>query len=852
MSAQYKARQRRRKSQLQTAKSASTSGAATPAGAVSALGVGSAAGAQRAAGREDVTVQVAVPGPFYGALDYQSPIAELEPQLAWSCEPMVGQLPASDDACLAQAEQLSDPLALAERQADTVPSAARLETILQPGMRLQLPLGRRQVVGVVMSLNQSTAAAGMQLRPISAILEQQPVLSKQLLKLAQWAADYYQYPLGEVVLSFLPRKLRTLDAKLSSSVSVSPTQADAQGSVVELAKNKSQDAAAAVARDCLAVDALKLNAEQAQAVNSLQQNTGFQVSLLWGVTGSGKTEVYLHALHKILNAAKQALVLVPEISLTPQTVQRFSTRFNVPVHVWHSKLTPKQQYESWLQQRTQEPCIVIGTRSACFSPLPNLGIIIIDEEHDLSFKQASKWRYHARDVAVMRARFANIPLLLGTATPSLESLHNALQGRYQLLRLSQRATGAAAVQWHVIDQTQRKQQYGLSEALLKKIKQCMDTGKQALVFLNRRGYAPLLRCLRCGWHASCKHCDRRMTLHHYSKRLLCHHCLARQNIPAVCPSCKQTEPVTIGLGTERLELALKELFPEKNILRIDRDTTRRKGMLEQSLSDATSAKADILLGTQMLAKGHHFPQVALVVILEADGGLFSADFRGPEHLGQLLVQVAGRAGREKYKGEVVLQTYHPQHPYLKLLIEHGYAEFSKQLLQERRAHAMPPHYYYVLIRTEAKLAADAQTGLRLAKRHLQARWQAMQGHYQAEIAAIVGQAADDTAVSHTTLAAHCSQPALTSAQSGGASPHRVETELLRCGQVEQSEIIQIQGPVPAPMERADDRYRAQLLLQSVSRPLLQKLIAGLGAFLQGQRSLRKLRWSIDVDPHDMN
>ena len=732
-------------------------------------------------------VQVALAGPFYGGLDYALPSTSVN----------------LNSAAAGAAVGTADLLCAAGIAA------------LQVGMRVQVPLGRRQLVGVVTALGQEPRYALDKLRPIMQVLDSQPIIPPVLMRLAVWGANYYHYPLGEVLLSMLPQRLRkpeVLPAEFFKELEASREAVDLQSQGSGQAGANNIEKNSSVQSGLLSQDEHEATAEQRQVLQGIKLHSGFKSHVLWGVTGSGKTEVYLQLIHQVLQRGQQALVLVPEISLTPQTVARFTERFKVPVLVRHSKLTPKAQLLSWQLQARTGAAIIIGTRSAVFTPAPNLGLIIIDEAHDSSFKQMSKWRYHARDVAVMRAKFTDIPLLLGTATPSLETLHNIERQRYKMWSLKKRATGAKAVQWRVIDQTQTKLQHGLCQPLLAVIKQHLESAGQVLIFLNRRGYAPVLRCLHCGWHAQCSACDSAMTLHYTPRHLLCHHCLERQRVPKVCPKCQQTEPVCVGQGTERLEEGLQALFPGESVVRIDRDTTQRKGELEKRLAQAADGQARILLGTQMLAKGHHFPELSLVVILDIDSAFYSVDFRSLEHLGQLLVQVAGRAGRMQRQGEVALQTHQPQNPLLQVLLQQGYAAFAQELLQQRKQHALPPFNYQILWRAQAKTAAAAKRALLFAKEYLQARSQKL-GLINFE------------------------KPEIEKQNEGSQS---IDAQQL-----------QILGPVPAPMERCDNMYRAQLLIQSDSRAVLSALHQGAAQAMQQEPTLRAVRWSIDVDPVDL-
>jgi primosomal protein N' (replication factor Y) len=533
----------------------------------------------------------------------------------------------------------------------------------------------------------------------------------------------------------------------------------------------------------------RLNPAQQQAVDAIGEHlNGFQPLLLEGVTGSGKTEVYLQAIEQVLATDRQVLVLVPEIGLTPQLLERFRRRFPLPIALLHSGLNDTERLCAWLMAREGKSPIVIGTRSAVFTPLPNIGLIIVDEEHDPSFKQQDGFRYSGRDVAVVRAQRHRIPIILGTATPSLESLHNALQGRYLHLDLPERAGTAVHPAIHLLDVRQQQMEEGLSAPLQKAMHQHLDSGGQVLLFLNRRGYAPTLLCHDCGWVSHCRRCDAHMTYYARSGRLRCHHCGAEHPVPAQCPDCGNLDLRPVGQGTERIEQVLKQLFPDTGIVRIDRDSTRRKGAMDALLAEVHSGEGRILIGTQMLAKGHHFPNVTLVGILDADQGLFSIDFRAGERMAQLIVQVAGRAGRADKPGTVLIQTHVPDHPLLRLLVEKDYAHFARATLKERKEAHMPPFSHLALLRAEA-VDRNAPSA------------------YLMEAKALAEQLPHDG--------------------------------------------IWLLGPVPAPMERRAGRNRAQLLLQADSRQALHKLLHTWARQLEGIKSGRKVRWSLDIDPGEL-
>jgi primosomal protein N' (replication factor Y) len=531
------------------------------------------------------------------------------------------------------------------------------------------------------------------------------------------------------------------------------------------------------------------NPDQAAAVERILAGGGaFAVYLLEGVTGSGKTEVYLRVIESVLDRGRQALVLVPEIGLTPQTLERFRQRLPVAVVALHSGLGDRERLSAWLAARDGRARVVVGTRSAVFVPLREPGVVIVDEEHDGSFKQQEGFRYSARDLAVVRARQEGLPLVLGSATPSLESLHNAGLGRYAHLLLPRRATGAGSPSLTLVDLRRRPVRHGLSEPLLAAVAGRIGRGEQSLLFLNRRGFAPALLCHDCGWVAPCPRCDAHLTLHRGAGVLRCHHCGAERGVPRECPTCRSPELRAVGSGTERLEVSLHDAFPTARIARIDRDSVRAKGALEAAFNRVRAGEADILIGTQMLAKGHDFPRVTLVGIVDADGGLFSADFRASEHLAQRILQVAGRAGRGERPGEVLIQSHFPDHPLLRALLAEGYPGFAARALAERRAAGLPPLAFAALLRAEAAGAGVATGFLDEARAAFLAR----------------------------------------------AGP-----------------TLQVLGPVPAPMERRAGRRRSQLLLIAPSRGVLHRALDEALPAIDALDSGRGVRWSLDVDPVEL-
>ncbi len=714
-----------------------------------------------------------------------------------------------------------------DRLFDYLPPADCDPADLQVGARVLIPFGKRQLVGVLLAIEHNSAVDTDKLKQVIEILDRQSLLSDADLRLLRWASLYYHHPPGEVMAiafpaalrqgrpallpqqrffglsplgqSTLPEQLRrapkqqALLSLLQTSGVCLPGAALAQhkialkalldkGFVIEQAAD--QSVAVAMTKPSLAA-----NPDQQAAIDAVIANLGkFAVSLLDGVTGSGKTEVYMQIIAKVLAQGKQVLVLLPEISLTPQLEQRFLQRFAVNMVSTHSKLTDKQRLQAWLSMQQGQAAIMLGTRSALFTPLQRPGLIILDEEHDSSFKQQEGFRFSARDVAIARAKGLGIPVLLGSATPSLESIANVAQGRYQLLDLPRRAGHASAPSFQLLDIRNKRLQAGLSDALLTEIHATLAKNQQALIFLNRRGYAPVQICHGCGWVSRCLRCDANLVIHAAERLLRCHHCGSEQALPKHCPACKTGELQALGLGTERIEQTLSALFPDKAVVRLDRDTTQRKGSLEQYLEQINDGQADIILGTQMLAKGHHFPAVTLVAILDIDSGLFSIDYHGSERLAQLIVQVAGRAGRADHAGKVLLQTRHPQHPLLDTLLSKGYRAFAQGALEERRQAGLPPFSYQALMRVQANSIEEPQQFL------------------------------------------HAVCQAISALGAG-------KTQVL--------------GPVAAPMARRAGLFRFQLLLQSPQRKDLHHLLDRLLPAIYALKESKKVRWSLDVDPLDL-
>ena len=613
------------------------------------------------------------------------------------------------------------------------------------GSRVKVPFGRRTLIGFYLAPLAHTVTNDYALKDVDEVLDQQPLWADDIWQLICWAADYYHHSLGEVAANALPTLLRKgaaasyppveyialtkVGAELDSEQMKRAQKqqalihllqrgpqprtvvkaADISATVIKAAEEKGwverQQRVPAIDETPWQLDSdnqpLTLNQQQAIAVTTINQQQKHAAMLLQGITGSGKTEVYLQAMTPVLKRGQQVLVLVPEIGLTPQTLRRFQQRFDVPIVMLHSALNDSERLQAWLDSQTGKAAIIIGTRSAVFTPCKELGLIIIDEEHDLSFKQQDGFRYHARDIAIKRAQLLDIPIVMGTATPSLETLNNAVSQRFHWLKLDQRAGGAEQVKHQLLDIKGQKVVAGISEPLEQQIADELSKGNQVLLFLNRRGFAPALMCHECGWIAQCQRCDAYYTVHKSLYQLHCHHCGSQRPIAKQCNDCGSSHLMTHGVGTEQLENALQQSFPDYGVLRIDRDSTRRKGELGKQLQAAADSRYQILVGTQMLAKGHHFPNVTLVALLDVDGALYSADFRAAERLAQLFTQVAGRAGRAKKAGKVVLQTHHPEHDLIQDLLNNGYQDFALTALAERQAAQLPPYGHMGLFRVES-------------------------------------------------------------------------------------------------------------------------------------------------------
>ena len=725
-----------------------------------------------------------------------------------------------------------------------VPSGMPQPTV---GARVVVPFGNSKTIGVVLGNDRPEDTS--RTKPLIELLDTEAVLPKELIQVALWLASYYQHPIGEVCVSLLPTLARrgkpmTLPGEEAWVCAPDLTLAEAHTAIARAARQialfdylyaatnpdgqfASRPAAnttpkttpittqelreAGFARALINAlhekklieqraqvpgptlietepKGLDLTSEQNQALTKLLKDQHhYATHLLYGVTGSGKTEVYLQAITEVLQRGRQVLVLIPEIALTPQTLARFRNRFGAAVAL-HSQIGDTERMRVWLRCRDGLEPLLIGTRSAILTPFRNLGLIIVDEEHDPSFKQGDGLRYSARDLAVKRARDLNIPLLLGSATPALETLHNALSGRYKLSSMVTRPGGAELPKMRILDIRGVRLTEGLSPELVSLIAKHIDAGNQALVFLNRRGYAPTYLCGSCQWQACCPQCEARFTLHNNPRVLRCHHCGLRTPVPATCGSCGSAALIPIGAGTQRTEEALAAHFPNTNLIRVDRDTTRTAKRLEAQLDEINKGEPALLVGTQMLAKGHHFPAVTLVAILDADSGFLAADYRAPERTAALIMQVAGRAGRAERSGEVVIQSLHPDNPVLTALINGGFSAFADTELTHRKTGGMPPFRPIAMLRADGLNPAEPETLLRNMVSCITETFAGEQG-------------------------------------------------------------LQILGPVPAPMGRIAGRFRAQTMLTATTRKALHSALHQIVVSAPPSRH-GKLSWSLDVDPYD--
>ncbi|MGB3934577.1 MAG: primosomal protein N' [Burkholderiales bacterium] len=634
----------------------------------------------------------------------------------------------------------------------------------EAGDRVAVPFGSRERVGMVVETVEGSGVASAKLKSVARVLEGAPRLPADWLEQMRFLAAYYQRPLGETVAGALPPRLRSLKA-LPKRKAV-PQEHDTRAPETFVAGPTPNEA-------------------QRQAIERIGAALGgYRSFLLHGITGSGKTEVYLRLMAEVVARKRQALALVPEIGLTPQLEARFRQAFpQARIAVLHSALEDTARTHAWLDAARGDAQIVLGTRLAVLTPMPRLGLVVVDEEHDASFKQQEGLRYSARDAAIHRAKLAGCPAVLGSATPSLETWQNARAGRYELLQLPERAVpGARLPTVRTIDLRAENAEHGLAATVIDAMRARLARGEQSLVFINRRGYAPVLACDACGWAAGCRRCSARLVLHAADRRLRCHHCGAEDAIPRACPTCGNVDLRPHGRGTQRIEEALGGYFPGARILRIDRDSARKRGELARTLAGVSRGEGDILVGTQLLAKGHDFPKLTLVCVLNADSALLSTDYRSAERLFATLQQVGGRSGRREQPGEVLVQTRFPGHPMYQALTSHDYAGFAAAQLAEREAAGFPPFVFEAALRAEARKLADTMAFLRAAARL-----------------------------------------------------------------VPVPESVRVYDPVPHVITRRAGYERAQLVVQSHSRPALQAFLAEWNAALPAS-SPRGIRWHLDVDP----
>lgn len=704
---------------------------------------------------------------------------------------------------------------------------------VQPGVRVRVPYAFGEKIGIVTEIKNSSVWPLNKVKPIAELLDVEPVFDEDLTQLLSWAAGYYCHPLGEILFIALPAILRKGEAnkkplqrfwkigegdpqeaeetlkKKRKQLSLYQWLQEGEKSETQILAEYSKQMLSALRKQSLIqftdkeiapspdwTDSLKISAkpfastEQALAISAINSHKGFCPFLIEGVTGSGKTEVYLQVIENQLLLQRQVLILVPEISLTPQTLDRFAQRFDMEIGVWHSGLTNHERLAVWQKARSGELGIIVGTRSAVFLPLKWPGMIVIDEEHDSSFKQQDSFRYHARDLAIMRAKQLDIPLVMGSATPSLESLNNGLTSKYRHLQLRDKVISGSKVMHRLLDIRQQQLEAGLSPYLIERIQYHLRQQQQVMIFINRRGYSPAIVCENCGHVETCYSCDKPFTWHKSTQQLHCHHCGAVQRLSSACSQCGHQHRSSSGVGTEQLEEAIQRLFPGHSVARIDSDTMASKKALNQVLKDIHEQKHQILVGTQILAKGHHFPNLSLVAILDVDAALFSADFRATEQLAQLITQVSGRTGRAGSAGEMWLQSYHPDNSILLDLLHNGYGHFARTTLRERRAANLPPFEYQILLRVEAVELEDCQQFLlQVAK-------------------------------------------------------------LFHMEQSLKEPALRVIGPFPALMEKRQGRYRMQLLLSHIHRLPLHRALNKHVRDMENMKSARKVRWSIDVDPID--
>ena len=695
------------------------------------------------------------------------------------------------------------------------------------GQYVTIPFGRRKLIGVICEISLRSDIHPSKLKSIINV-DPEIIFDAQMFKLLNFVSKYYHYPIGQTIMSVVPSRLKKnlnqlRQFELIHQATEKLTQefinqlprrqlrirkvAEAmllrdlrQTEVMKMVSNWSECISQLETFGCLKskiyepevdvsnIEIPSLNAEQNSVINAITMGNGYQASLIFGITGSGKTEVYMRLIeHRLKDSKTQALILVPEINLTPQLENRFRTRFpNKKLVSLHSHLTDIERLDNWRKAKSGEASIVIGTRLAIFTPMPFIKIIIIDEEHDMSFKQQDGLRYHARDVAMVRAKNTNIPIVLGTATPSLESWHNStrIDNKYNYLKLSNRAVKNASLPEIKTVLVNNKTKNGISRVLVDAINDRLQRKEQSLIFINRRGFAPTLFCSSCSWASECKRCSSKLVVHRKTNRLKCHHCGHDQNIIKRCPNCDSMDLLPLGSGTQKVEDVLNKIFPKASILRVDRDTTRSKKSLTLLHNKMNNREIDILVGTQMLAKGHDFPFLTLVGVLDADNALYSPDYRAPEKLFSQLMQVSGRAGRSNLKGEVLIQTAFPNNPVFEGVKKHNYEIFAQTLLQEREQMELPPFSFTAILRVESKQLKYGQQFINDAAKYAESL----------------------------------------------------------------SNKVIIYDPVRPSIERLKGYERFQLLIQANARKDLQSLLRQWVFYLRQYPLANRVKWSIDVDP----
>ena len=703
--------------------------------------------------------------------------------------------------------------------------------VLAPGSRVLVPFGKRKLVGVALSCHPSQHQG--KLKPIIEVLDSKPVFSENLLKLLTWAADYYHYSPGEVLNTALPSVLRSarpiFDPFLATVYSIvetdesglqslerAPKQAKVYNFISDHPRCSSKDltgkikgyspALAALLKKELVSEELvslageiksgptstpPLSDQQLAAYNGLLLQDGFKVNLLQGITGSGKTRIYIEVANNILAQGKQVLIMVPEISLTPQLVEELQRGLGYKIAVLHSGLRDSERYKNWWLAASGGARVVLGTRSAVFTPFSELGLVIIDEEHDTSYKQQDGFRYDARNLAIKRASMESIPVVLGSATPMMESINNALKQKYHLVNLNSRFGNATLPDIEIINTRDYRAIDGLSQPLIKALSDNIQRKEQSIIFINRRGYAPVVHCVACDWQMTCPRCSARMTYHAHLNKFRCHHCASQQTALENCPQC-QTPVIKTGVGTQRIVSRLSLELPGARVLQLDRDNITSAEGLAGALDAIRRGEIDIIVGTQLIVKGHDFENVTLVGVSDADQALYGVDFRSSEHMFQQMVQVSGRAGRSIKQGKVLIQTNHPENMIFRQICAQDYPAFTKDCLRERSQASFPPYTFLALWRTEANSKEQSEQCLK-----------------------------------------------------------KIRTEglnLLKTNNLE----LEIMDVVSSPMEKLAGRYRFQLLVRSQNRIQLHQLLKPWIKVVESSSWSNRIRWSIDIDPIDMH